>query len=123
MHGHVAGVQVIMRKMYMPIAVYIHCWTHRLHLVIIHVCKVVPFVNDFFPFVSKIYTYFTKSSVTNKIFREAEEYLEFGKLEKIFSFHTNQRDQNEKCTIFSSIYFFNIVLFSEGIDAQAMDRN
>jgi hypothetical protein len=85
MRGHVAGVQTIMRQMYMPKAVYVHCWTHRLHLVIVDVCRVVPFVDDFFSLVSKLYTYFTKSGVTNKYFRDAQEYLELGKFDGILS--------------------------------------
>ena len=89
MRGHVAGVQTIMREMYMAKAVYVHCWTHRLHLVVIDVCRVVPFVDDFFSLVSKLYTYFNKSGVTNKYFRNAQEYLGLGKFERIL-FHSSQ---------------------------------
>lgn len=111
MRGHIAGVQTIMRQMYMPKAVYVHCWTHRLHLVIVDVCRVVPFVDDFFSLVSKLYTYFTKSGVTNKYFRDAQEHLDLGNFD-VISFHfaliTDVRKGNVRISYFSSILFSQI---------------
>jgi hypothetical protein len=108
MRGHIAGVQTIMRQIYMPKAVYVHCWTHRLHLVIVDVCRVVPFVDDFFSLVSKLYTYFTKFGVTNKYFRDAQEYLELGKLDGTlshFALIVEIGKRNASLSYFSSIAF------------------
>jgi hypothetical protein len=111
MRGHIAGVQTIMREMYMPKAVYVHCWTHRLHLVIVDVCRVVPFVDDFFSLVSKLYTYFTKSGVTNKYFRDAQEQLDLGKFDGMlfhFTLITEIGMGNARLSYFSSIPFSQI---------------
>lgn len=82
MSGRHAGVQTLMRDNYMPRGIYIHCFTHRLNLVIGDVCKVVLYIDEFMSILSKTYDYFTCSSVTNEYFRHAQRSLELGKIFK-----------------------------------------
>ncbi|CAF4203555.1 unnamed protein product [Rotaria magnacalcarata] len=72
MSGRHAGVQTLMRQNYMPRGVYIHCFAHRLNLVICDVCIVVSYVDEFMGILSKIHQYFTSSSVNNEHFRHAQ---------------------------------------------------
>lgn len=54
MSGNCAGVQTLFRKE-APKALYIHCYNHRLNLVIVHVCKTIYPVNNFFNLVEELY--------------------------------------------------------------------
>ncbi|CAF3499847.1 unnamed protein product [Rotaria socialis] len=76
MSGSQAGVQTLMRQNYMPRGIYIHCFAHRLNLVIGDVCKVVSYIDEFMAILSKIHEYFTCSSVTNEYFRHAQRSLQ-----------------------------------------------
>jgi hypothetical protein len=78
MSGKYAGLQAILRDKYMPRAFYIHCSTHRLNLVIVDVCQVVPYVGEFFSIMSKLHDYFSSSGVTNEHFRNAQQSLSIG---------------------------------------------
>ncbi|CAF1475900.1 unnamed protein product, partial [Adineta ricciae] len=75
MSGRHAGVQTILRENYMTRAIYIHCFVHKLNLVICDVSKVVPYLSEFYSIVSKIYTYFNASSVTNECFKNIQQQL------------------------------------------------
>ena len=77
MSGCVAGVHAF-PKNYMPKSVYVHCAAHRLNLVISDTCKVVCYISDYFSIVAQIYTFFTKSSVTNVYFKQAQIDLGLG---------------------------------------------
>lgn len=79
MSGRHAGVQAILREEFMPKAVYIHCYVHRLNLVISDVCTSVSYVSEFYSIVRKIYTYFTASAVTNKCFQQAQSQLKLSR--------------------------------------------
>ena len=78
MSGKFAGLQAIMREKYMPKGVYIHCFTHRLNLVVADVCKVVHYIDEFYSIMSLIYSFFTCSSVSNEFFQKAQEKLKLG---------------------------------------------
>ena len=78
MSGKNAGVQTIMRQNYMPKGIYIHCFAHRLNLVIGDVCKIVSYIDEFMGILSKIHEYFTCSAVTNEYFRQAQRLLGLG---------------------------------------------
>lgn len=78
MSGKHAGLQAILREKYMPRGIYIHCSTHRLNLVIVGVCKVVPYVDEFFSIMSKLHNYFSSSGVTSECFRNAQQSLSIG---------------------------------------------
>lgn len=78
MSGKHAGVQAILRENYMPGAIYVHCFAHRLNLVICDVSKVVPYLSEFYSILSKIHTYFS-SSVTHESFVSVQKQLNIGK--------------------------------------------
>ena len=48
MSGCHAGVQTILRDNFMPKGIYIHCFAHKLNLVIIDVCQVVTYCAEFY---------------------------------------------------------------------------
>ncbi|CAF4599072.1 unnamed protein product [Rotaria socialis] len=75
MAGKNGGVQALLRQQYIPHAIYIHCYAHKLNLVICDVTKEVPYLSEFYSIISKIYTYFHKSSVTNEIFKLVQQRL------------------------------------------------
>ncbi|CAF3520458.1 unnamed protein product [Rotaria socialis] len=78
MSGRHAGVQAILRRNYMTRAIYIHCFAHKLNLVIRDVSKVVPYLPEFYSIVSKIYSYFHSSSVTSECFKSVQQKLMIG---------------------------------------------
>ena len=78
MGGKNAGVQAILREQFMLNAIYVHCYVHRLNLVISDVCLSVSYVSEFYTVVAKIHNYFTASTVTNERFREAQSQLQLG---------------------------------------------
>jgi hypothetical protein len=80
MSGKNAGVQAILRKNFMPNAIYIHCYVHRLNLVIVDVCLSISYVSEFYRIIAKIHKYFTASGVTNQYFRDAQNQLQVGKV-------------------------------------------
>jgi hypothetical protein len=80
MSGKHSGVQAILREKYMIAAIYVHCFAHRLNLVICDVSKVVPYLSEFYSIISKIYVYFHSSSVTNEWFKKIQEQLKTGKI-------------------------------------------
>ena len=82
MSGSHAGVQTLMRQNYMPRGVYIHCFTHRLNLVISDECIVVSYVDEFMGVLSKLHQYFTSSSVNNECFRRAQLSLQLSNVFK-----------------------------------------
>ncbi|CAF1658030.1 unnamed protein product [Rotaria magnacalcarata] len=83
MSGCHAGVQTILRDNFMPKGIYIHCFAHKLNLVIIDVCQVVTYCAEFYSIISKITTYFTASGVTNVYFKNAQQLLELDETTKL----------------------------------------
>ena len=80
MSGKHAGVQAILRQKYIPGAIYIHCYAHQLNLVICDVSKVVPYLPEFYSILSKIHSYFSRSSVTNECYKRVQIELKLGTL-------------------------------------------
>lgn len=78
MSGKHSGVQSLLRKQYIPRAIYVHCYAHKLNLVISDVTKAVPYLSEFYSIINKIYTYFHKSSVTNEVFKKVQQQLKIG---------------------------------------------
>jgi hypothetical protein len=64
MSGINKGVQQIVRQS-APLALYIHCYAHRLNLVLVDACQCIREANDFFALLEKLYV-FTSSSVMHK---------------------------------------------------------
>ena len=77
MSGRYAGVHVLLRK-YMPNGIYLHCFSHRLNLVINDTCNVVCYICDYFSILSQIHSFFTESGVTNRYFKQAQQQLGLG---------------------------------------------
>ncbi|CAF3472113.1 unnamed protein product [Rotaria socialis] len=73
--GKHAGVQALLRQQHIPNAIYVHCYAHKLNLVICNVTKSVPYLSEFYSIISKIYTYFHTSSVTNETFKKIQQQL------------------------------------------------
>lgn len=80
MSGRNAGVQAILKDNYIPGAIYIHCYAHQLNLVICDVSKVVPYLTEFYSILSKIHSYFSRSSVANEWFKRVQTELKLGKI-------------------------------------------
>ncbi|CAF4122768.1 unnamed protein product, partial [Rotaria magnacalcarata] len=73
--GKHAGVQALLRQQHIPNAIYVHCYAHKLNLVICNVTKSVPCLSEFYSIISKIYTYFHTSSVTNETLKRIQRQL------------------------------------------------
>ena len=80
MSGKNAGVQALLRQQYTPHAIYVHCYTHKLNLVICDVTCAVSYLSEFYSIVSKTYTYFHTSSVTNEKFKSVQRQFYLGKI-------------------------------------------
>lgn len=76
--GKHAGVQALLRQQYIPNAIYVHCYAHKLNLVICDVTKNVPYLSEFYSIINKIYSYFHASSVTNERFKLIQQQLKIG---------------------------------------------
>jgi hypothetical protein len=87
MSGKHAGVQAILRENYTITAIYVHCFADRLNLVICDVSKIVPYLSEFYSLVSKIYTYFHSSSVTNECFKSVQQQLILGNINYLSQHH------------------------------------
>ena len=61
MSGVKSGVQTRMREKYEK-AVYVHCWAHKLNLVLVHACSGTTHVLDFFSTLQSLHTFFSGSS-------------------------------------------------------------
>ncbi|CAF4564601.1 unnamed protein product [Rotaria sp. Silwood2] len=87
----------------MPNAIYVHCYVHRLNLVIADVCVSVSYVNEFYAIISTIYTYFTVSGVNNERFRDAQVQLHLG-------FNTvGQRDDNQYEHYYRTCIYYQLI--------------
>ena len=85
MSGRHAGVQALLRQRYVPNAIYVHCYAHKLNLVICDVTKTVPYLSEFFSIISKIYNFFHASSVTNEKFKTVQQQLGIGEHQSCLS--------------------------------------
>lgn len=74
MSGTNAGVQRIFRQEAAPEATYIHCYNHRLNLVIVDVVKAVKIVDQFFGLLESIYV-FMSSAVLHELFLQKQSKL------------------------------------------------
>ncbi|CAF3976119.1 unnamed protein product [Rotaria sp. Silwood2] len=75
MSGRHAGVQALLRQRYIPNAIYVHCYAHKLNLVICDITKGVPYLSEFYSIISKINRYFNQSSVCNETFKHVQQQL------------------------------------------------
>ena len=81
MSGESAGVQAILRVKYTN-AIYVHCASHRLNLVLNTVCENVTEVKDFFELLNELPT-FMSGSKRHKIFLDIQKKLGHGKVKEL----------------------------------------
>jgi len=62
MSGCNKGVQKLFQDE-VPQAIYTHCYNHRLNLVLVDVCGVVPEIENFFCVLQMLYKFMSRSSV------------------------------------------------------------
>lgn len=65
MSGHCAGVQAKIRDD-AEWAIYVHCYAHRVNLVVVDTCKAVKFAADFFALLQRLYIFLSGSYVHPK---------------------------------------------------------
>ena len=74
MSGVKSGVQVRMREKYEK-AVYVHCWAHRLNLVLVDACSHTPHVLDFFSTLQSLYAFFSGSTLRHSKYLDKQKEL------------------------------------------------
>ena len=57
MSGSVSGIQQRIRES-APMAIYVHCYAHRLNLVLVDVCKSIAEAIAFFALLERLYVFF-----------------------------------------------------------------
>lgn len=73
MSGQVAGLQTKIREKY-PAAIYTHCMSHRLNLVVTDVCNNIQGARNFFNVMQSLYVHFSRPS-THKTLKKIQEYM------------------------------------------------
>lgn len=74
MSGKVAGLQERFRKEH-ELAVYVHCYAHRLNLVLVHICSKISEVSDFFEVLKSLHSFFSHSGKAHQRFVEIQKEL------------------------------------------------
>ena len=74
MSGCTGGVQALMRQEVCPMALYVHCWAHRLNLVVVACCQDLDKAVSFFDNIQQLYTFFS-STVRHDFFEKTQEVL------------------------------------------------
>ena len=85
MSGHLAGVQAIVKQSIGHECVYIHCYAHRLNLVVVSIARGIVEVNDFFGLLEAMYRFFSVSTLRHDVFinvqkRKSKQVLEIPQL-------------------------------------------
>ena len=73
MSGAFKGVQKLVRDV-APFAIYVHCYAHRLNLVLVDCCKSVLAAREFFALLERLYV-FTSGSLMHKMWEDAQKEL------------------------------------------------
>ena len=74
MSGWANGVQAKIKEV-SPKAMYVHCHSHRLNLVLVDSMRYIPELSDLFDIVQALYVFFSNSSARHEIFMKAQEEL------------------------------------------------
>ena len=69
-----SGVQARMREKYEK-AVYVHCWAHKLNLVLVHACSGTTHVLDFFSTLQSLHTFFSGSTLRHSKYLDKQKEL------------------------------------------------
>lgn len=79
MSGWATGVQARIREN-APNAVYIHCYAHRLNLVLVNTINNIIELHDFFSTVATLYNFIANSNTRHELFVEVQKKLEYKKV-------------------------------------------
>ena len=71
MSGCTGGVHALMRQEVCLMALYVHCWAHRLNLAVVAFCQDLDKVVSFFCNIQELYTFFS-STVRNEFFEKTQ---------------------------------------------------
>ena len=71
MSGRVGGVQAKIKDL-CPQATYCHCYAHRLNLILVDCCKVIPVVHEYFSLLQSLYV-FVSSAAVHCVFERVQE--------------------------------------------------
>ncbi|XP_049892032.1 zinc finger MYM-type protein 1-like [Epinephelus moara] len=82
MSGSISGVQTRFKEKH-PEAVYIHCYAHKLNLVLCHTCKAVQEASELFETLESVYSYFSVSIVNHQKFSDVQKLLGLGTSELV----------------------------------------
>jgi len=82
MSGSISGVQTRFQEKH-PEAVYIHCYAHKLNLVLCHTCKAVQEASELFETLESVYCYFSVSVVNHQKFSDVQMLLGLEKSELV----------------------------------------
>ena len=74
MSGRLRGLQALMRNKVCPMALYVHCWAHRLNLVVVACCQNIDRAVSFFASIQQLYTFFS-ASVPHDFFEKTQKVL------------------------------------------------
>lgn len=69
MSGHVNGVQQRIREL-QPHALFTHCRSHALNLVVVHRCSVMPLIRSTMPTIENVAVFFSASAVRKDMLKE-----------------------------------------------------
>jgi hypothetical protein len=78
MSGKDGGVQKLFRESH-PCAIYVHCYAHKLNLVICAACKAIPDATDFFETLEALYVFFVSSVKQSQDLKDVKESLGLSK--------------------------------------------
>lgn len=73
MSGGNRGVQALFREEHAPHAVYIHCYNHRLNLVLVESVKSVKKADNFFSFIQELYMFMSSHTAHELFLQEQQE--------------------------------------------------
>ena len=74
MSGRLAGLQALMRQSVCPLAIYVHCWAHRLNLVVVACVYGIDRATWFFEHMQTLYKFFS-ASVPHDYFQAVQQNL------------------------------------------------
>ena len=72
MSGHLAGVQAIVQRSLGHECLYVHCYAHRLNLVLVNTARGINEVNNFFGLLEAVYRFFSVSTLRHDSFINAQ---------------------------------------------------
>ena len=74
MAGRLNGLQALMRQKVCPMGIYVHCWAHRLNLVVVSSIQAIHKATSFFSNMSILHTFFS-ATVPHNYFLKAQKEL------------------------------------------------